>query len=279
MALVGIVVPAHDEEQSIRRLLEAISSLEEDAEVVVVCNGCTDRTAAVVREVAPWVLVVEIAEAWKPAALRAGDDAVATTPRLYLDADVVVSGAGIRRLVDQLGTDGLLAVAPTPRYDVAGSSLLLRSHFRIWIALQSRSNAISGTGAMLVSAAGRQRFGIWPDVIADDYFLDGHFAPEEKRRVADVEVVVVLPRRFSACISRRARVRQGNRDVDRAGLRPTGGSAGGAGGQLVDLVRNQPTMLVHVPGHLAVTVATRVLGVWRRWRGGAPTFYRDVSTR
>ncbi len=93
---------------------------------------------------------------------------------------------------------------------------------------------------MLVSAEGRARFGEWPDVIADDYFLDGLFAAGEKRRVADVEVTVLLPRRFWACVSRKARVHQGKRDVLAAGLRVHPEDRSGAGSSLLGVVRSRP---------------------------------------
>ena len=140
-------------------------------------------------------------------------------------------------------------------------------------------NAIYGAGTMLVSAEGRARFGEWPDVIADDYFLDGLFAAGEKRRVTDVEVTVQLPRRFWTCVSRKARVHQGKRDVLAAGLRVHPEDRSGAGSSLLGVVRSRPVLALDLPAHVTVTVAARALGAWRRRRRTAHTFYRDVSSR
>src|SRR6476659_6853296 len=87
----AVVIPAHDEAAVIGRCLRSIEAAvrERDLEVVVVCNGCADATADVAASF-PWARVVEIDEASKPAALRAGDRAVSAFPRVYLDADVVV---------------------------------------------------------------------------------------------------------------------------------------------------------------------------------------------
>ena len=246
---------------------------------MVVCNGCTDDTAAVAAAAAPWARVLEPDAASKPAALRAGDAAVSPATRLYLDADVVVGGDGVRRLLGVLADDGLAAVAPTPRYEFAGASWIVRSHYRVWTALNTPVNAIYGAGTMLVSAEGRARFGEWPDVIADDYFLDGLFAAGEKRRVADVEVTVQLPRRFWTCVSRKARVHQGKRDVLAAGLRVHPEDRSGAGSSLLGVVRSRPVLALDLPAHITVTVAARVLGAWRRRRRTSHTFYRDVSSR
>jgi glycosyltransferase involved in cell wall biosynthesis len=279
VAFVSLVIPAHNEERMIRRLLDGLRGLADDAEVVVVCNGCTDETATVAREVAPWAHTVETTRASKPTALRLGDSVVTTTPRLYLDADVVLTADGVRRLAAVLESEPLEAVAPTPRYDVSAAGWLVRSHYRLWTALQLRNSAISGTGAIMISARGRERFGDWPDVIADDYFLDGLFSPSEKRRVTSVDVAVALPRTFRDCVSRRARVHSGNRDVVRAGLRTSHREAARPRRLLVELLRAQPSMAVHLPAHLAVTISTRAVSSWRQWRGTTSVFFRDSSTR
>jgi glycosyltransferase involved in cell wall biosynthesis len=279
VARLGVVIPAHNEERTIGRLLDGLVDLADDADVVIACNGCTDGTAAVARRTAPWARVIELDPSSKPAALRVGDRALGSGTRLYLDADVVLDAVVVRRLAAALIAPDVLAVAPTPRYDVSGAGRIVASHYRVWTALQEDSAAIAGTGAMMISEAGRARFGEWPDVIADDYFLDGLFQPEEKRRLRDVQVQVALPRTFRGCVSRRARVHQGNRDVVVAGLRSPRLAADKAPLRLVSLIRERPALIVHVPAHLAVAVATRLLSAWRRWRGSESSFFRDVSTR
>jgi glycosyltransferase involved in cell wall biosynthesis len=278
--LATVIIPAHNEEFKIGRLLREFGDLRDELDAVVVCNGCTDRTASVVADVAPWAKLIELDRGSKPEALRAGDAAVEGMPRLYLDADVVISGNGVRRLAATLADDGdLVAVAPTPRYDTDAANPIVRSHYRIWSALYTNIDALYGTGAIMVSAAGRARFDQWPDIIADDYYVDGLFAETEKRRLADVEVVVELPRTFRACVSRKARVYQGNREVQAARLRAPKRSAATIGGSLAALLRAQPRLLVHVPAHLLVTLAGRIVGAWRRRRGTARRFYRDPTTR
>ena len=60
--LASVVIPAHNEQASILATLARLSTgLEgEVLDVVVVCNGCTDRTAEVVRRTYPDVRVLEI---------------------------------------------------------------------------------------------------------------------------------------------------------------------------------------------------------------------------
>src|SRR6187431_2740219 len=97
---VSIVIPAHDEESVIGRCLAALTdgAAEGELDVVVVCNGCKDGTAAAARAAAPAARVIEIEAASKPRALNAGDAAARAFPRLYVDADVVLSLAAVRRV-------------------------------------------------------------------------------------------------------------------------------------------------------------------------------------
>jgi glycosyltransferase involved in cell wall biosynthesis len=95
---ISVVIPAHNEQDVIARCLEALTPVSglEPLEVVVVCNGCDDRTAEVARTFD--VQVVETSIASKTAALNLGDARVAGFPRFYVDADVVVSADAVRRI-------------------------------------------------------------------------------------------------------------------------------------------------------------------------------------
>ena len=68
--------------------------------MVVVCNGCHDRTAEVARQVAPLATVVEIPVASKVAALNAGDAVARYFPRFYLDADIELPVAAVRPVAE-----------------------------------------------------------------------------------------------------------------------------------------------------------------------------------
>ena len=184
------MIPAHNEVSTVVPLLSRLKGLGSSVEVAVVCNGCSDCTAERAREFAQRAEIVEIPEASKPAALRRGDEIVAAMPRLYLDADVVIEADGVHQMVETLAQGPWLAVAPTPRYVFGGAGWPVRSHYRMWAAIQATSTALSGTGAILMSAAGRERFSVWPDVLGDDYFANGLFGEDERTRVDGAEVIV-----------------------------------------------------------------------------------------
>jgi glycosyltransferase involved in cell wall biosynthesis len=270
----SIVIPAHNEERSIAALLRALEPLSADTEVIVVANGCRDRTAEVAREAAGWATVIDLPEPSKPAALDAGDAAASSFPRMYLDADVEIDAAAVR-LVFAAVAAGLPAAAATPRYDTSGASWVVRSHQRFWERMPANQQGLAGTNAMAVSQPGRARFGDWPRLIGDDYFLDGLFTDSEKVRVPGAIVTRPTSQRFWDCISRKSRIHQGNLDIRAAGLRPAH-SGGGAGGAKA-VLREHPSSMVDLPAHVLVTIATRLLSWWRRRRGTAQTWFRDSS--
>lgn len=272
MCVPSIVIPAHNEERSIARLLQSLAPLSVGTEVVLVCNGCQDRTAEVARRAGDWVTVIDLPEASKPAALDAGDARASRFPRMYLDADVLIDAAAVG-LVFEAISGGLPAAAATPRYDTEGASWVVRSHQRFWERMPANRSGLAGTNAMAVSAEGRARFVDWPRLIGDDYFLDGLFTDQEKVRVAGAIVTRPTSRNFRDCISRKARVHQGNLDIRAAGLRE--GHSGGGGGGVTAVLWEDPRMVVHLPAHLAVTVATRWLSWWRRRRGTAHLWFQD----
>src|SRR5690606_34305887 len=112
--LGSIVIPAYNEGAVIRRCLERVfDGLDpREVEVVVACNGCTDDTATQAKEAGFPVAVLELPTPGKVGALRAGERSVQALPRIYLDADVEVTGATLRAVLEALRT-GAVAARPS----------------------------------------------------------------------------------------------------------------------------------------------------------------------
>lgn len=210
----SVVIAAHNEEKVIGRALRCLLERANpgEFEVVVVCNGCTDRTADVAA--AEGVGVVELCEASKTAALNRGDDATAAFPRIYLDADVVLSTEGAREIVKALTHPETVAAAPTLSLDFDGVSWPVRSYFRLWQELPGVAQALSGRGVYAMAAEGRARFDRFPDLAADDYFVDRLFSHSE-RVIVDVPSIVRPPRTIAATFRRKVRVFAANTELDK----------------------------------------------------------------
>src|ERR1700677_4126612 len=122
--MISVIIPAHNESSVIARTLRAMTegAAPRELEVIVVCNGCDDDTAAVARGFSPSVRVIETKIASKAQALNLGDQAACGFPRVYSDADVVITIDAIRILARRLERGDVFVVAPPPSFDLAGCS-------------------------------------------------------------------------------------------------------------------------------------------------------------
>ncbi|MET7403288.1 glycosyltransferase [Dactylosporangium sp. NPDC005572] len=271
--VAGVVIPAHNEATVIGRCLDALrDGASDDAlDITVVANGCTDATAWIARA-RPGVRVLELPKASKSAALNAGDAVSAAFPRIYLDADIVLEPAAARALAAALtGPGAPLAVVPRRDLDVAGRSPLVRAFYAIDRHLPAYRSGLFGRGVVAVSAAGRARFERFPDVLADDLFLDGQFHAAEKAVVEAVGARVATPRHSRELLRCLTRIRAANAQLRAAD--PTIRRAARLA-WLRDVVLHRPWL---APASVVyVTFAVRAALAARR---AEPTWQRDTSTR
>lgn len=220
--LGSVVIPAHNEEERIAETLRVLTAGAPPGtfEVVVVCNGCTDATAARARA-NPAVEVVEIPEASKVAALRAGDERASQFPRIYLDADVGLPGPAALALLRALDGDDARVAGLVADIDVDGSSRGVRRFYRFRQLLPVFQHGIIGAGVYALNQSGHARVGTWPEVIGDDQYVLRLFSPQERVFVSGHRSQVAAPRDLGSLVRRGIRVRRGNREL-------TAGAAGHA---------------------------------------------------
>jgi glycosyltransferase involved in cell wall biosynthesis len=209
--MISIIVPAHNESSVIARTLGAWAGISgsNEIDVVVVCNGCTDDTAAIARRFGPAVRVIETEVASKTHALNLGDQTSRAFPRIYADADIVITVDAIRALASRLEQGDVFAAAPTAEINLIGCSWAVRKYFAIRSRLPSSREGIGGSGVYALSEAGRRRFSQFPDVIADDAFVRLQFSPNERETLASVKSTVFPPRTIRQLITVRARIYAG----------------------------------------------------------------------
>ena len=193
----SILIPAHNEAAVIVRCLDALFEGVEpsELEVAVVCNGCSDDTAQLARTSKHEVVVLELNVPSKPNALRMGEKALTTFPRLYLDADIVLSGQSALKLLAQLRDGPALAVRPPISYEADGASRPVRRYYQARVRLPAVMSSLWGAGVYGLSEEGRRRFQDYPDIVAEDLYVDRHFAEHEIEIVSCTPAVVKAPRR------------------------------------------------------------------------------------
>jgi glycosyltransferase involved in cell wall biosynthesis len=208
--MISVIIPAHNEEQVIRRVLQALTqgSRADELEIIVVCNGCIDSTADIARSCDGPVRVIEIETASKSRALNTGDRIARGYPRFYLDADLIFSIEDLRVIAASLLQDGLLAAAPEMEFDLSGASRAVNAYYRVW---QKMPYFDTGriAGAYGLSERGRARFSEFPDVIADDGFVRLQFAPAERATIRESRVIVIPPKSMASLLRVKTRSHRG----------------------------------------------------------------------
>ncbi len=275
-ALASVVIPAHNEARGIARTLSALADGLDPAEleVVVVCNGCTDDTADVVRAQFPDVRVLEIAQPSKLAAVGVGNAAATAFPRIHLDADVCISGRSLLALVGALDGD-VIAAGPRRLVDVERSNLLVKAYYRVWERLPQVRHGLFGRGVFALSDEGQRRVSARPAVMSDDLAVSTAFAPGERRVVDAAHVSVIAPRTVGDLVRRRTRVATGNAQATGAGV----GAAPTSLRTLLRLAVIEPGVALRLPVFLGVTLAARLASRKAIRSGDFATWLRDESSR
>jgi len=277
--MTSVVIAAHNEAAVIGRCLDALlgEAAPGEFDVTVVANGCTDDTAAVAAR--PGVRVVDLATAGKAAALNAGDAASVGFPRVYLDADIVLTTAAVRSLAGALG--GAAGAATVGRQlDLTGRPLLVRAYFAVHGRLPVFRDGLFGRGVVALSEAGRARFERFPALVADDLFLDSLFTQAEKRHVTSYAARVATPRRTGDLVRRLVRVRGGNAAMRAASANGEVAAPVRSAARLSwlrDVVLPRPWLAPAAVCYVAITVAAAVAA--RRAADGGAAWGRDESSR
>lgn len=280
----AVIIPAHNEGALIRRCADSLLAGADDGQVhvVVVCNGCTDDTAAQARLAGPGVEVVETPVASKPGALNLGDSVTDAFPRAYVDGDVTVTPGAALAVLAALDDGPALLAYPEHRFDLTGCSWLVRRFHGAWVRTPFYASGYMSAGFYALSRAGRARFDRFPGLIADDMFVHSLFAPSEKLRVPGHVVVQRLPRTIGEIVNVQVRHETGNRELRRhfhaVGVVPAGNPEHAGRAWVSDSLR-RPGGAVDLAVFAGVKVVVKLVGHWRsRFAPQAP-WNRDESTR
>jgi glycosyltransferase involved in cell wall biosynthesis len=277
--MISVIIPARNESLVIARTLKAITAGADpdQIDVVVVCNGCTDGTAAIARGFGAPVRVIESDVGGKTNALNLGDQAASTFPRIYVDADVLITYDAIRALAARLDEGDILAAAPQGLMDLTGCSWFIRAYYDIRSRLPSARAGIGGSGVYAVSLAGRRRFGPFPNITSDDGYVRIHFKPEERETLLNVNSTVFAPRTIRDLINIRTRAYYGTIELARQfpGLWQNSGERNHK--SLVSLFR-YPTLWPKLPVYVYVNLTARYKAAVRA-RSSHSLWERDNTSR
>lgn len=221
MSSFVVIVPACNEEGTIGRLIATMRSTGSSYHAIISTNGCRDRTAEVARVAIDGdarFCIVDSAKAGKCGALNRAEamipEALQSLPRFFVDADVDISVDDLCRLCRELQGPTPALVSPRISLDVRGCSRLAQLAARGW---QQRSYFQRAAFQLVlgVNQTGRARWGLFPEIIADDAFVASHFEPSERRIYPECTAFTKFPRTARAFLGVQRRWIAGDRQLRR----------------------------------------------------------------
>ncbi|GAA2849129.1 hypothetical protein Acy02nite_01040 [Actinoplanes cyaneus] len=274
--MTSVVIAAHNEAAVIGRCLDTLlaDAAPGEFDVTVVANGCTDDTVRVARD--HGVRVLDLPDPGKAGALNAGDEVAAGFPRIYLDADINLSTSGLRALVAACASSP--AATARREVDLAGRPLPVRAYYSVHRHLPALRTGLFGRGVIALSQDARSRFERFPDMVADDLFVDSLFTADEKQQVTSVVSVVATPFRTRDLIRRLIRVRAGNAAMRAAAARgeiTADVRASGRSSWLKDVVLRRPWLAPAAVCYVGITV----YAAFRAKRRTGVDWGHDASSR
>ncbi|MFT3970639.1 MAG: glycosyltransferase [Micropruina sp.] len=283
MSLASLIIPAHNESAVLPSTLERIANdpLGASVDIIVVANACTDSTADTARDFAgrlPLLRVIETDTPGKANALNLGDEAAEAFPRIFLDADIIMGPGALEGMISALSVAEPVVGSPTIRFDLDGADRWVRGYYRVFEQMPYLADALVGLGVYGISELGRQRFERFPDLVADDLYIQRLFDPAERVRTPG-EFVVKTPRRWADLVRVRARVDRGNAQVAAAASDLESGhdfsrTSSSSVHSLMGLVTAQPSLAPSALIYVGTTAAAKA-----RARLNGNQWGRDESSR
>ena len=283
MALASLIIPAHNEATVLPATLDRLAGdpLAASVEVVVVANACTDSTAETARGFAdrlPKLTVIETDTPGKANALNLGDRAAQAFPRIFLDADIVLGPDALEGMLTALSVDAPVVGSPAIHFDLAGADRWVRDYYRVFERMPYLSEDLVGLGVYGLSEPARQRFERFPDLMADDLYIQRLFEPGERLRTPG-EFIVRTPRRWADLVRVRTRVDRGNAQVAASAEsledgHDYGRTSSSSARSLVSLVTAEPALAPSALVYVGTTVAAKA-----RSRLSGDHWGRDESSR
>ena len=212
---VSVIIPAHNEASVISACLSPLfeNDFLDNNQIIVVCNGCTDNTAELISSLSPKIICIETNIPSKSKALNLGDAVATFYPRIYLDADVVISVAAIKAMIKTLKIEGIFATSVEPKITLSKSAYFVKSYYDIWFQLPYYKAGMIGSGVYTLSEEGRKRFGKFPDIISDDGFVRCLFNEQERKLTHDFYSQVNVPKDIINLIKIKTRSRLGRYEL------------------------------------------------------------------
>ncbi len=218
--MISIVIPACNEQNTILRCLNALACEEDsltEMDVIVVANGCTDSTVALVREHNPDTRVIELAMPSKTAAINAGVASASCDEIVLIDADIEIDAQNIVALREGATRQNWTIASPRMLLDKSEASYPVTQYFRLAEQLSYNKQGKISQVIYLSSQAKSTLFPI-PEIIADDAYLSAQTAEASQGVVFDSSYKAFAPADIKNLLKMMTRSHLGNIQLSKMGI-------------------------------------------------------------
>jgi glycosyltransferase involved in cell wall biosynthesis len=274
----SVIIPAHNEEAIIARLLDGLIGLRPQAILIVALNGCTDTTEAIVDSYLG-VSKIVVSEASKSKALNFALSSAPPGPIIVVDADIEVSSTAVEQLAGVLASDRPIAGSLRARFNLRDCPALVQAFYKSFVRQPYATQKLVGLGLYGVSGEGRKLIAPLPDpLLADDLWVSSRFPPEDRVVLTGCEFIVRPPRTVRALVAVRTRIARGNRQVAARAGRQSERARRTSIDTLTWLLRDSAANPAAVPAHLTFLTINLVARVRARLISSSH-WERDDSSR
>lgn len=211
-----VIIPAYNESGVILRLLKSLNDGFKSGHynIVVACNGCKDNTVEIVENNFPDYICLDIEKGSKTNALNEAECLGLGYPRIYVDADVVISSDSVLEIIDDLSkTDIPLLIAPRANINCSDSDPFVRLFYAAWQKTTFFVDQGYGSGVYALNRAARRLFDIFPNVTSDDGFVRQLSSTMKVGVCESASSLVEAPRSIADLINIKVRIKAGKSEL------------------------------------------------------------------
>jgi glycosyltransferase involved in cell wall biosynthesis len=219
--LPAVIIPAYNEERVIGNILESLKLGIEKKwfSVVVACNGTSDNSVEHIRNRYPMITCLDIKKASKTNAINEAEKINLGFPRIFIDADVVISSDAVKNMISYIDKiEGPAVVAPRGIINTSKSDVLVRKYYSAWTKTVFYLEHGFGSGVYCLNKKARSTFECFPEIIADDGFVREVVSHKQFFVCEQAESLVEAPRTINDLLNIKIRSKLGNIQLVKLGI-------------------------------------------------------------
>ncbi|MEF1175046.1 glycosyltransferase, partial [Vibrio sinaloensis] len=214
------------EEKQIGNTLSAYKSFMDRIQVIVIPNGCIDRTEEISKAVDDRIEVLTLTEGSKVNAINYAYKFAKFDHILVQDADTLIEQKSIQNVLSFINKESYLFASLVPETNTSKSGWIVRSYYSSLSKTPEHSIGMVGSGCYLLSRKAASKCFPFPQVIADDGYVKSILDKSNLSVIPESNIHVQAPRDVISLIKIKTRSKLGNIELSNRGKKINGDKNG-----------------------------------------------------